>query len=240
MEFSPPLTILFLASAGFYFATQCYLLKYRVIRESGHKLYLSALACGAVLLLISQSLYYFQELIWLDLLKYPTIFVISDEASFITVMTLPLSVLIALLINKIDSIKEHSWIKAISKNDVDSLCYEAATDFKPISITLDTRKVYIGLVYDSLEPEKEGYLTILPLYSGYRDKDNLEFNLDKKYRSVYLLIDQLEEDLTEKESEEKLAELSDYRVVIPKERIVTINISANLLYNEIDEPKAYF
>jgi hypothetical protein len=52
---------------------------------------------------------------------------------------------------------------------------EAATQNRLISLTLDSRKWYVGWVVESpnLDP-REQYFRLLPFISGYRDKDALE------------------------------------------------------------------
>jgi hypothetical protein len=55
------------------------------------------------------------------------------------------------------------------------LLHQAAKQNKLLSITLDSRKWYVGYVAEapSLNPE-EKYFRLLPIMSGYRDKDTLE------------------------------------------------------------------
>ena len=79
-------------------------------------------------------------------------------------------------------------------------------------------------------------MTILPFYSGHRDIENLEMVLVKKYTSVYNLLERLNDQPPGQEDEELESQLKDYRIVIPRERIATLNISANSLYKEMEEP----
>jgi hypothetical protein len=135
--------------------------------------------------------------------------------------------------------KEKVLEKVWQRNDIDALCSEAASGLKPISITLDNRKVYIGLIYDSLEPGRDANLTILPLYSGYRDKDTLEMNMTRKYTSV----DDLFEELLTADGDvrdEIANKLAEYRVVIPRSRIITINLSVHSLRKTVTEPERSF
>lgn len=151
-------------------------------------------------------------------------------------MSFVFSGIITYSLNRIPRLKAACLVKAWERDDIDSICSEAITNFKLISISLDNRKVYIGLVFDSLEPDKEGYLTILPFYSGHRDIENLEMVLVKKYTSVYNLLERLNDQPPGQEDEELESQLKDYRIVIPRERIATLNISANSLYKEMEEP----
>jgi hypothetical protein len=56
----------------------------------------------------------------------------------------------------------------------------------PISVTLKTRKVYIGYVVQTPNLKvTEQYIHVLPLVSGYRDSTTLELRLTADYAKVY-------------------------------------------------------
>jgi len=111
---------------------------------------------------------------------------------------------------------------------------EASAGFKPVSITLDNRKVYIGYIWDSLEPGRDSHLTILPLYSGYRDDDKLEMHVSRKYVSVFKLLEELTNAGNESNEEDVTTRLDEYRVVIPRSRLLSVNLSVSSLYGNID------
>jgi hypothetical protein len=56
----------------------------------------------------------------------------------------------------------------------------------PVSITLENRKTYVGFVIGApnLDPNDQ-YVQILPLLSGYRDKDDLRLRFTDNYSEVY-------------------------------------------------------
>jgi hypothetical protein len=57
------------------------------------------------------------------------------------------------------------------------LLHEAADAGKLISVTMESRKWYVGYVAEAVKLEpKESYFRILPVISGYRDKDTLKLN----------------------------------------------------------------
>lgn len=148
-------------------------------------------------------------------------------------ISLLVSLLATVLVNHSNWVKEWSLNRAWHRNDMDALCKEAIAGTKPVAVTLDTRKVYVGLVFDSLEPGKEANLTILPLYSGYRDKDTLEMHLTRKYTSVDLQLGILANDADGADADDAAEQLAEYRIVIPRERIVTLHIALNSLRNSI-------
>jgi hypothetical protein len=63
------------------------------------------------------------------------------------------------------------------------LLNEASEEGSLISLTLDTRKWYVGYVVEtpSLDP-KDQFFSIIPIFSGYRDKDLLEARRLTEYR----------------------------------------------------------
>jgi hypothetical protein len=62
---------------------------------------------------------------------------------------------------------------------------QAANEMRLISLTLDSRKWYVGWVAETpnLDP-REQYFKLLPLISGYRDKDTLETRRTVYYEAV--------------------------------------------------------
>lgn len=71
-------------------------------------------------------------------------------------------------------------------NGVTRLLHDAATFGTLILVTLSSRKWYVGYVAEAvnLEP-KESCFRLLPVISGYRDKDDLRLNRQVYYRPVY-------------------------------------------------------
>ena len=114
------------------------------------------------------------------------------------------------------------------EDDIDWLMYEAMGQHKPVIVSLESRKTYIGLISDGLEPEKErSFITIIPLYSGYRDKDTLNLCLQNNYDAVRDRLKGLVSgDLTQDQVELLGLEINGYRLVIPRRTITSIGIAA--------------
>ena len=70
-------------------------------------------------------------------------------------------------------------------NTIDILIYYSFLSSEILQITLRSRKVYIGVIshVEFSDPENS-IVTILPLYSGYRDKDTYEFKPTTNYRPI--------------------------------------------------------
>ncbi|HWQ52394.1 MAG TPA: hypothetical protein VN442_01830 [Bryobacteraceae bacterium] len=71
-------------------------------------------------------------------------------------------------------------------NGLTRLFHEAGTFGTLVSVTMTNRKWYVGYVAEAvnLEP-KESCFRLLPVISGYRDKDSLKFRREVYYRPVY-------------------------------------------------------
>jgi hypothetical protein len=86
-------------------------------------------------------------------------------------------------------------------NDLLRLLHGASLEEKPVSIALDNGKVYIGLIAaaPNLSPH-DTYLSMTPLYSGYRNKQTLQLVFTVDYLEVY---------------EARHLDPKDFRVVVP-------------------------
>jgi hypothetical protein len=76
----------------------------------------------------------------------------------------------------------NSWVIRHFSGDLLALLHESMMRLRPVSVTLTSRKVYIGFVQaiPSLDPEK-AYLRILPILSGYRERETLTFRITTRY-----------------------------------------------------------
>lgn len=101
------------------------------------------------------------------------------------------------------------------------LVIEAASMQKPLRLSLKSRKVYVGLVMEEqFESGDLDYVLIVPLVSGYRDKDTLDIFFDCSYVSVYekhglFVGDEL--------SEKELLKLDDFRLAIKVSEIESVS-----------------
>lgn len=106
-------------------------------------------------------------------------------------------------------------IAKIAKNDhLDSFILESSVTQRPILVTLDSRKCYVGICFGEAGFDDGGseHLSILPLLSGYRDKDTLSLQIQTNYHIHFEdnnIYDGLHESLT----------LNNFRVIIPKSEI---------------------
>lgn len=107
----------------------------------------------------------------------------SDTAAWALVLGPILAVVLNLFISREKAkdleVRRHG-------NSLTRLLHEAEQEERPISITLANRKWYVGYVAESpnLDPQ-ELYFRLLPLISGYREKDSLRTIQAVLYEEVY-------------------------------------------------------
>lgn len=115
------------------------------------------------------------------------------------------------------------------------LVIEAASMQKPLRLSLKSRKVYVGLVMEEqFESGDLDYVLIIPLVSGYRDKDTLDIFFDCNYVSVYEKHGLVSEDEL---SEEKLLKLNDFRLAIKASEIESVAFFEFSVLNEFERYK---
>ncbi len=103
-----------------------------------------------------------------------------------------------------DEYEKLFWSSLQSKNDEDKL----------LMITTKSNKVYVGYVNKISEPINNSHITVIPNFSGYRDKETQEFKFTTDYISVLQhFINNNEEALID----EKMG------ILIPKSEIVLVS-----------------
>lgn len=112
---------------------------------------------------------------------------------------------------------------------------EAASKQKILRLSLKSRKVYVGLVMEEqFETGDLDYVLIIPLISGYRDKDTLDIFFDCSYASVYEKYGLLSEDVL---SEEKLLKIDDFRLAIKVSEIESVSFFEFSVFDEFERYK---
>lgn len=99
-----------------------------------------------------------------------------------------------------------------------------------VSITLKSRKVYVGMVHEArLEEHDTDTVVIIPFLSGYRHKDTLSFIEEVNYADHYK-----ECGIT---FTSKPISLSQYRHVIPRDQIESISLFNSAMYAHFEQLK---
>lgn len=120
------------------------------------------------------------------------------------------------------------WGDEYEKLFWDSLQYKNDAD-KLLIVTTSNNKVYVGYVNRISEPINSSHITLIPNFSGYRDKNTQEFFITTNYLSV------LEHYITE--DEEELIDLK-MGILIPRSEIILVSrfsYDIFIRFQEIDD-----
>lgn len=172
----PPNLLLLPLLGGYCFLHFCYYYKFRAQRLDGYRLLLEAALAGCVLAALSRLMILGLKFIvlgpalqsaWVQFSPFP----FSGTA----VVALLAGIVFAKLTNLIwNEEKAKSKVLERHGNALFQLLHAAASKRRPIAVTLDTRKWYMGFVRDSpnLDPQEQ-YFALIPILSGYRSQDTL-------------------------------------------------------------------
>lgn len=106
--------------------------------------------------------------------------------------------------------------KIVGHNFHEAMLVEASARQFPIIATLSSRKFYVGLITcPALEHGQSEYLEMLPLLSGYRNKDDLTIHITTNYYQHYAD--------SNNPNGSPGVNLSDFRIVIPKDELETMS-----------------
>ncbi|MFC0139209.1 hypothetical protein ACFFJN_03235 [Erwinia mallotivora] len=108
--------------------------------------------------------------------------------------------------------------KVASCYALDTLLIDAFVNQFPIIVTSKSRKVYVGIVFSpQLENGHCEFLTLLPLLSGFRDKENLKVTFSVNYQLLYK-----EQGISSGFNCSRLL-LEDFITLIPKQEIDNVS-----------------
>lgn len=178
--------------AGFWFVNRCWYFKFRVQRLDGYWLLLESSIAGVVFLTIGRACV-------LSIEKLPGGFWLRDwwglfspfPFSGTAAASLCVGLVTPSLVNGISG-----WFGGIERvrslaiqrhgTDLDKLLNTAIQSQRKVSLTLSSRKWYVGYVSraPNLSP-REAWVSILPIMSGYRDPETLETEVTTDYIPIY-------------------------------------------------------
>ena len=178
---------------GYWFLHTLQYTRFRSRRLDGYRLLVESALVGVLFAVLSR-------IVVISLRQYPAVrdlwftFAPADipylgTATGALLLCLVLPYLLNVLLNVTRILPgAEAQVKAVSRhgNHLLRLVHQASATEQPVSITLDNRKVYIGLVAaaPNLEPH-DTFVSITPFFSGYRDDKTLELVLTVPYLKVY-------------------------------------------------------
>ena len=172
---------------GFLLLHRSHLFRFNAQRYDGYRLLLTSAVAGAFLLLFGRVLVLlFGQIPWFgpwagEFWYHLSPFPHSDTCAWSFVLG-PL--LAKFAVNQMYGLEAAKNKQLEEDKEADSftrLLHTAVKDKRLISVTLETRKWYVGFVAEApnLKPTEQ-FFRILPMVSGYRDKDTL-----KTFRTVF-------------------------------------------------------
>jgi hypothetical protein len=130
-------------------------------------------------------------------------------------------------------IDEEQQIKKIVRDDNDGIEWillKALEEAKLVSITLKSRKVYIGFISQNFFSPWQGVksIKVIPVYSGYRDEKDFHIVFTTSYDTVIKYT--VEEDDID-------LDIDDFQMGIPVSEMITVNIFDPRVYEQFSKPE---
>jgi hypothetical protein len=213
--------LLFVLSGAFIFLYRCHYTSYLAARTEGRQLLFRVGAAAACLVILARALLWAGESLisnwgivgklWsgvsmpfdIPLLRvYVTAFVLGPVLAY-TVN----------LFYRADT----ASTRAIERygTEQEKLLFKAMQDSSLVSVTLESRKVYIGWpVYSPDLRHETNDFRLLPALSGYRKEDDLSLDFTTQYLDIY---DHIESEVIEG------VRAKDFEIVLPLEKVVSVN-----------------
>ena len=173
------------ALAGYILQTQLHPYRYRTLRESGqHVVFRSALT-GSVLLLLAQlSVDIVNRYIPVPVTYVNKLF--GSEYTAAALLSFFFALAVWPVVNR-RTTKESAAIRAAQENGELKGVFvtEAIDTFMTVEVSLNTGKVYIGMITQSgIGMSSEFDFMITPIYSGYRDRETNELTITQFYHHL--------------------------------------------------------
>ncbi|MGE4545375.1 MAG: hypothetical protein AB7D06_14805 [Pedobacter sp.] len=228
--------------SGYLFAVLFPPSSYYAAREEGHKLYFRAAFYGTFLFLCSIFLNtilsnYFPK-ITLAIWNYVFYFVSQSLGEYIknekevtslillNFWCLSLAMFFGAVFNTNKRFKFFIYQKAIQYDDIEIIITRAVKDCMPISISMKNRKVYVGFVNNTIDPKEDRKdIRILPLLSGYREKEENKIIFTTNYYSIY----------DSKDNHIQHLAPETFEIAFPLSEVQSLNLFDIDVYNKFNE-----
>jgi hypothetical protein len=176
---------LFPVLAGYVFINVFFLTRFRAQRHDGYRLVIESLLCGVFIFALARlATMWIHRTQWGSLVEH---WMQTDGMTYPYAGTAFVAGVGAFLVARVaNRILGIEWAKQriIQRHDNGflRLFHKALMESKMVSVTLASRKVYIGYVIrtPNFSPEEQ-FVGLLPVVSGYREKDTLELIVTTKY-----------------------------------------------------------
>ncbi len=212
--------LLFVLSGAFVFLYRCHYFSYLASRTEGRQLLFRVAAAAACLVIFSHLLLRFGGGVpGQSFVRAAWRFASPPDIPLLPVYltAFVLGPILASLVNLFHN-ADRASTRAIRRygTDKERLLFSAMENRTLVSVTMESRKVYIGWpVYSPDLRHETNDFRLLPVLSGYRKEDNLSLELTTQYLNVY---DQINKGTI------KGLEAKEFEVVLPLEKVVSANL----------------
>ena len=207
---------------GYWLITHWNYTRFRVVRDSGYQFLFKSAFAGAMLFALAY--------LCIALLNHYLPWTETQWASYMPVEysdAAVLSVLLGILLPQ-----AANWFYPAQKatevaaerdgNLIELLIARSISEGRIIELSLRSGKSYIGFGHrNEVEDYEDADISLVPLASGYRDKDTQELRITTNYARVIL--------------ESGTMDFSDFRIVIPMSEIVSARLFDWEVYQRFEE-----
>ena len=177
--------LIFPLIAGYYFITKCWFLRFYHLRIERQRLIFNSTIAGIFFLFIS----FIITIILSRFTKADNAFeAVFPKIEYLgtSILSFILAVVAAHILNLFTNKNDRNF-KAIAKigNDLERIVAESNQTMGLIQLTLSSGKVYVGLPTTIAAPGDLHYLTIFPLYSGYRNNETKKVIFTTHYTEAF-------------------------------------------------------
>lgn len=239
------------AIAGYWFLTHAHFTRFYALRASGYHLVFRSGAAGGVLVLLAYVVVLgvdyacpLADTIWKK-------HVLRVEYSGTLFLSAVLGVALPLICNRFWPNEDRAVSQAMERagDILEQLLAESIKRSILVEISLKSRKVYIGWAVNLKSVHGRTDVAVIPLWSGYRNKDTLELTITTPYAATidrYRPSDSDPSVETEHRAHsgseappnaETYSPLDDFRVVIPKSEILSARFFDIEIYDQARQGK---
>ncbi len=203
------------AVSGYWFLTHLHLTRYGALRDSGYHVFFRAVITGVILAFIAHSIIFALNPYIPEISEmWDTFIPISHSGT--TMLTALLAFVLPFPGNHFYS-KERAARRAATESGdlIELLIAESIEHQRLIELSLRSGKSYIGFALESgVTRQGEADIALIPIASGYRDKDTHELKITTNYARV--VQESLDDSLG--------LVYEDFRIVIPMPEIVSARV----------------
>jgi len=204
---------------GYWFLNLFNYFKYYHQRIERQRLIFNSLIAGVFLTMAGLCVDFILQTYFLNIREFLGSFIpIEYEGINQSLLIFLLSPVLALILNILPKKFYLNQVVQYRGDELERMFWNSLTELrdedKLLMVTLSSNKVYVGYVNNIQSPIGDTYVSILPYFSGFRDKETQEFYITTDYLEVL-------EDFVEKGIEDTIDDKMG--VVIPKDNITIVS-----------------